>query len=64
MLQRIGLILVSIGFALLLGVIAVLTTLGARPGLVGPVLAAGLGAAAAVLGGARLLERERDPNGF
>ena len=64
MLQRIGLILVSIGCALFLGVVAVLLTLGPRPGLTGPVLAAGIGALAAIFVGARLLERERDPMGF
>lgn len=64
MLQRIGLILVSIGSALFLGVVAVLVTLGPRPGLVGPVLVAGLGSVVAMLAGGRLLERERDPRGF
>lgn len=64
MLQRIGLILVSIGSALFLGVLAVLVTLGARPGLVGAVLGIGAGALVAILIGARLLERESDPRGF
>ena len=62
MMQRIGLVLVSVGFALALGGVAVLLTLGPRAELVAPVALAGFAAVAAILGGARLLER--DPMGF
>jgi len=66
MLQRIGLVLVSVGLGLILGVMALMAIDGMHPGRVAPVLAAWLagGAGLAIIAGLRLLERGREPMEF
>jgi len=66
MLQRIGLVLVSVGLGLILGVMALMAIDGMHPGRVAPVLAAWLagGAGLAIIAGLRLVERGREPLEF
>lgn len=66
MLQRIGLVLVSLGLGLMLGVIALMAIDGMHPGRVAPLFAAMLagGAGLAIIAGLRMLEHGRDRLGF
>ena len=66
MLQRIGVLLVGTGLALLLAVLVMMVTDGLAPGRVAPLFVAGTAAVGglAVLAGLGMLEGERDPMGF